>query len=85
MCNKARVMVMMIVFVLSVVPCGSQAGEKLMIMCGAAFKMPMEEIVAAFTEQTGTEVNVSYAGGLFCRRLRSASGRISLSLPRRIS
>ncbi|HOO41756.1 MAG TPA: molybdate ABC transporter substrate-binding protein [Syntrophales bacterium] len=38
-----------------------QAGEKLMIMCGAAFKMPMEEIVDAFMKQTGAEVNVSYA------------------------
>jgi len=50
MCNKAHVMVLMIVFVLSVFPCGSQAEEKLMIMCGTAFKMPMEEIVAALTE-----------------------------------
>ena len=40
----------MIVFVLCVVPCGSEAGEKRMIMCGTAFKMPMEEIVAVFIE-----------------------------------
>jgi len=41
----------------------SHAGDsRIMVMCGAAFKMPMEEIVAAFAKQTSAEVDVSYAG-----------------------
>lgn len=39
-----------------------RADEKIMVLCGAAFKMPMEEIVAGFVKQTGAEVNISYAG-----------------------
>jgi len=62
MCKKVHVLVLMMIFVLFFPPGGSQAEEKLMIMCGAAFKMPMEEIVAIFAEKTGAEVNVSYAG-----------------------
>lgn len=38
------------------------AEERLLILCGASFKLPMEEIVESFTKQTGAELNVSYAG-----------------------
>lgn len=38
------------------------AQEKLLVFCGAAFKQPMEEIVALFSARTRTEVNVIYGG-----------------------
>jgi molybdate transport system substrate-binding protein len=38
------------------------AGEELMMFCGAAFKLPMEEITAAFVKKTGCTVYVSYGG-----------------------
>jgi molybdate transport system substrate-binding protein len=36
--------------------------EGLMVLCGAGFKLPMEEAVILFTRQTGVEVNVTYGG-----------------------
>lgn len=53
------IVVMVICFVLS-----GRAGaqEKLMVFCGAAFRQPMEEIVALFSAKTGTAVNVIYGG-----------------------
>ncbi|MGV8123735.1 MAG: extracellular solute-binding protein [Candidatus Xenobiia bacterium LiM19] len=36
--------------------------EPLMIFCGAAFKIPMEDVVAAYRQKTGTRVNVIYGG-----------------------
>jgi len=41
---------------------GFCADKGLMILCGAGFKLPMEEAVASFTRQTGVEVNVTYGG-----------------------
>lgn len=34
----------------------------MLILCGASFKLPMEEIVDSFKKQTGAELDVSYAG-----------------------
>jgi molybdate transport system substrate-binding protein len=45
----------------SVLAAAVHAEEKLMIFCGAAFRLPMEEITAAFSKNTGHEVNVNYA------------------------
>ena len=53
----------MMIFALFFMGAVSHADDsRIMVMCGAAFKMPMEEIVAAFAKQTGAEVDVSYAG-----------------------
>lgn len=59
----------------------SRAEEEIMIMCGAAFKMPMEEIVTGFMKQTGAEVNVSYAGigTLFSQIILSKRGDIFIA------
>ena len=37
------------------------SGHTLMIYCGAGMTEPFEEIAAAFGEQTGCEMNVTYA------------------------
>lgn len=36
-------------------------GQTLMIYCGAGMQQPFEEIAAAFSEETGCEMNVTYA------------------------
>ena len=36
-------------------------GQNLMIYCGAGMQQPFEEIAAAFSEETGCEMNVTYA------------------------
>lgn len=36
-------------------------GQTLMIYCGAGMQQPFEEITAAFSEETGCEMNVTYA------------------------
>lgn len=61
---------MMIKFIISIiviliilpVSINIYATENLMVFCGAAFKQPMEVIVSAFKDKTGTEVNVTYGG-----------------------
>ncbi|MBN1546116.1 MAG: molybdate ABC transporter substrate-binding protein [Syntrophaceae bacterium] len=59
---KKKVSVLLVVLAVFFIAATSHAEEKIMIMCGAAFKMPMEEIVSGFMKQTGAEVDVSYAG-----------------------
>ncbi|MDX9745542.1 MAG: molybdate ABC transporter substrate-binding protein [Syntrophales bacterium] len=60
--NKFGFMALMICVLLAAATGLSRATDKPLILCGAAFRMPMDEIVTAFTQQTGLEVNVSYAG-----------------------
>ncbi len=60
---KKLCVVFMMIFALFFTGVVSRADDdRIMVMCGAAFKMPMEEIVAAFAKQTGAAVDVSYAG-----------------------
>ncbi|NLW35897.1 molybdate ABC transporter substrate-binding protein [Syntrophorhabdus aromaticivorans] len=40
----------------------AHGAERLMILCGAGFKLPMEEVISSFTRQTGVEVNATYGG-----------------------
>ncbi|OPY64252.1 MAG: putative binding protein precursor [Syntrophorhabdaceae bacterium PtaU1.Bin034] len=49
----------LVFFVLAIIG-PAQAKEKLMVFCGAGFKMPMEEVITAFTKQSGTAIDVSY-------------------------
>jgi len=42
--------------------CGKRYQTKLDFFCGAAVKVPMEEIIANFEKDTGVEVNVIYSG-----------------------
>jgi len=42
--------------------CGKRVQQKLDFFCGAAVRVPMEEIVANFEKETGVEVNVIYSG-----------------------
>ncbi|MDO9513722.1 MAG: molybdate ABC transporter substrate-binding protein [Elusimicrobiota bacterium] len=53
-------------FILAVVfgfsACDKKELPKLDFFCGAAVKVPMEEIIANFEKETGVEVNVIYSG-----------------------
>ena len=62
MIKKLYVVFIMIFAVFFTAAASHADNSRIMVMCGAAFKMPMEEIVAAFAKQTGVEVDVSYAG-----------------------
>ena len=42
-------------------------GQNLMIYCGAGMQQPFEEIAAAFSEETGCEMNVTYANAASSR------------------
>lgn len=39
-----------------------QGGESLLVYCGAGMREPMDEIAAAFTEETGIAIDYTYSG-----------------------
>jgi molybdate transport system substrate-binding protein len=60
--RRAVCILAVIVCVLLTMTISHAAEENLMVFCGAAFRLPVEEIVQAFAKQAGKEPYVTYAG-----------------------
>ncbi|MBA3053086.1 MAG: molybdate ABC transporter substrate-binding protein [Candidatus Omnitrophota bacterium] len=60
--KKFRILGLVLVVGLGFSACGKKELPELDFFCGAAVKVPMDEIVANFEKETGVEVNVIYSG-----------------------